>query len=72
MKEQLRIPSSEVLDPPVEHIVFDAMTLKREKDMRHNRNLHGGPGFDGHTGFYHGTYYDKGTPRIPKKKQNTT
>lgn len=35
---------------------------------RHNLNLHGGNGFDGLTGFYHGTYYKEGTPakNLPK------
>lgn len=36
--------------------------------INHQRNLHGGQGFDGLTGYYRGTYYDKGVARISKRE----
>lgn len=38
------------------------------KDINHQRNLHGGDGFDGLTGPWKGTWYDRGIPRLPIEK----
>lgn len=34
-----------------------------ENRLNHLKNLHGAKGVDGLTGFYHGTFFFKGTPR---------
>lgn len=57
----------EVTTPEISGVLFDA---KREKDMRHNKNLHGeGKYLDGLTGFYHKKYYRKGIHQPPKVRK---
>lgn len=34
----------------------------KPNQVRHSENLHGKPGVDGLTGFYHGIFYDRGIP----------
>lgn len=41
----------------------------RENLVRHQENLFGkGPGREGLTGRYKGTYYEKGVPRLPRSR----
>lgn len=55
MKER---PVSPMREAPLNGVVFDA---KKQKDLRHNKNLHGeGTYLQGLTGFYHTRYYRYG------------
>lgn len=50
-----------------EGVIFDA---KKEKDLRHNKNLHGnGPLVEGLTGFYHQRYCHHGVHQPNKHRR---
>lgn len=56
-----------IITPGTNGVIYDA---KKEKDMRHNKNLHGEGRFvDGLTGYYHNKYYRNGRHEPNKRKR---